>query len=247
MCTVLFLQGPPGHLILAGNRDEMRTRDRALPPMIDERGQYQLIYPVDATAGGTWIGANTHGMVATLLNHYQDAQSFQPLAPIQTRGELVREVLQSATLDAARDILLATRAQLPHIRPFILAVAKLDDDGIMQGWQAHWDGQALHHDPFDSPNLIISSSVRLKEATQKRTEQLRDVQWHEDNEVIHKAFAQDDGQATFATVCMSREDARTVSHTLIRVTPKHLQMTYFDGPPNQAPTRHEVTEALRTT
>ena len=81
MCTVLFLQGPPGHFILAGNRDEMRTRDRALPPVVDARGQYRLIYPVDATAGGTWMGANTHGMVATLLNHYQDAQHYQPVAP----------------------------------------------------------------------------------------------------------------------------------------------------------------------
>ena len=139
---------------------------------------------------------------------------------------------------------MANRARLPHIRPFILAVAKLDERGLMQGWQAHWDGRALHHDPFDSPNLIISSSVRLEEATKKRTEQLKQVRWHEDDEVIHEAFAQDDGQATFATVCMSREDARTVSHTLIRVTPETVHMTYFDGPPNQAPPRHEVTQAM---
>lgn len=244
MCTVLFLQGPAGHFILAGNRDEMRTRDRALPPIVDERGPYQLLYPVDATAGGTWIGANTHGMAATLLNHYQDAQSFRPVEPVQTRGELVREVLQSPTIDVAYDILMAKRAQLPHIRPFILAVAKLDEHGIMQGWQAHWDGQTLHRDTFDSPNLIISSSVRLHEATQKRTEQLEAIQWNEDDEVIHAAFAQDDGEATFATVCMSREDARTVSHTLIRIDPNTLHMTYFDGPPNQAPTRHEVTKTL---
>ena len=69
MCTVVVLVRP-GHawpLMLAANRDERLDREW------DPPGDYGPDYPGviagrDRSGGGTWMGVNRHGVVATVLN-----------------------------------------------------------------------------------------------------------------------------------------------------------------------------------
>ena len=53
---------------LACNRDELRTRPAALPPIIRTFGNRKAIMPVDPISNGTWIAVNDAGIAATLLN-----------------------------------------------------------------------------------------------------------------------------------------------------------------------------------
>ena len=119
MCTVVILRRP-GHdwpLLLAGNRDEMKNRPWQ-PPARHWPDRPELVAGLDATAGGTWLGLNDHGVVATVLN--RDG-TLGPQSGKRSRGELVLEALDHADAAAAADALshLDGRAY----RPFNLVVA----------------------------------------------------------------------------------------------------------------------------
>ena len=69
MCTLLILYRPKNKwpLIIAGNRDEMKDRPW-LPPGKHWGKCDGIIAGKDLTAGGSWLGINTNGLVATILN-----------------------------------------------------------------------------------------------------------------------------------------------------------------------------------
>jgi len=70
VCTVTIFRGPE-RLLVTMNRDERRTRAEEIPPMVaEDGGTATWIGPADGDKGGTWFGANDHGVVACLLNAY---------------------------------------------------------------------------------------------------------------------------------------------------------------------------------
>jgi len=119
MCTVIICRRP-GHdwpLLLAGNRDEMLDRPWQAP------GRHwpdrpEVVAGMDTTAGGSWLGINDHGVVATVLNR---EGSLGPKSGKRSRGELVLEALDHADAESAVDALshLDGRAY----RPFNLLIA----------------------------------------------------------------------------------------------------------------------------
>jgi len=69
VCTVVLLRRPTHAwpLILGANRDEMA--DRAwLPPARHWPDRRRVVAGLDRLAGGTWLGVNEFGVVATVLN-----------------------------------------------------------------------------------------------------------------------------------------------------------------------------------
>ncbi len=48
MCTILLTRDELGRLVLTSNRDEQRTRARALPPAPVELTRTTALYPIDA-------------------------------------------------------------------------------------------------------------------------------------------------------------------------------------------------------
>src|SRR5262249_13957501 len=71
MCTVSIVAlNEPGNrrLRLACNRDELRSRPAALPPLVRNCDERQAIMPIDPVSDGTWIAVNDAGIAATLLN-----------------------------------------------------------------------------------------------------------------------------------------------------------------------------------
>jgi uncharacterized protein with NRDE domain len=91
MCTLVLLHRP-GHdwpLLIAANRDEMRTRPWRSP------GRHWPDAPavmagLDLLSGGSWCGLNDGGRVAAILNR---TGSLGPASGKRSRGELVIRAL----------------------------------------------------------------------------------------------------------------------------------------------------------
>lgn len=235
MCTIALLQGPPGHLILAGNRDEQHARGPALPPQHTRVNGVLALMPIDTDAGGSWIGVNVHGLCATLLNLYQEDTTFEPQEPAISRGQLVHYLLGAQDPAHARELLNKYDEHLRAIRPFTLLIAQARPS--LDAFIARWNGKDLTRQAVQKDTLLISSGVDLEGAIAARTDALSDLRWSEDDEDIISAFAQTGHEQNGYSVCMSRDDAATVSHTLIRLDLTHAHMTYLHGPPCQSPKR----------
>ncbi len=103
VCTVVLLIRP-GHtwpLVLAANRDE--RLDRAWDaPATHWPDQPDVVAGRDRSGGGTWMGVNSHGMVAAVLNR---RGSLGPAAGKRSRGELpLRALTYPRAENAAREI-----------------------------------------------------------------------------------------------------------------------------------------------
>lgn len=242
MCTIVMFMTPDGRLILAGNRDEMRTRRRAIPsggPVA--LGEVRALHPTDADAGGTWIGVNDHRVAITLLNNYQEDARFTPEGKAVSRGLLVKDVLAMTSL-AAIEAHLRERP-LRNTRPFVLAAGQLDatTPNTATAIVATWSGTALEIESRALPILLISSSYKLEEAITARSSALSPLMGDAPPtapEDIIGLFSQHDPEPGPFTVSMSREDARSVSHTLIDLDVDRARMIYLDGPPHEEPARH---------
>src|SRR5215475_12432841 len=96
MCTVSFLPGPRG-FFLAMNRDEQKTRPRALPPKRRKTGTHSALYPSEKS-GGTWIGVNDAGLTLALINWYAKPQRDHSLC--LSRGMVIPELLAASDMKA---------------------------------------------------------------------------------------------------------------------------------------------------
>ena len=105
MCTVTLLRRP-GHrwpLLMAANRDEMLDRPWD-PPGPHWPDRPDVVAGRDRLAGGTWLGVNANGVVATVLNR---EGSLGPSTGKRSRGELVLDALDYADATDAADALSA--------------------------------------------------------------------------------------------------------------------------------------------
>jgi Transport and Golgi organisation 2 len=103
MCTVVLLRRPqaPWPLLLAANRDELRSRPWR-PPARHWPDRPGVVAGLDVQAGGSWLGVNDDGVVAAVLNR---VGSLGPASGKRSRGELVLEALDHADAAAAASAL----------------------------------------------------------------------------------------------------------------------------------------------
>jgi len=99
MCTLLILFRPKDKwpLIIAGNRDEMIDRPW-LSPGKHWPDAPNVIAGKDLTAGGSWLGINESGLVATILNR---SNSLGPSSNKLSRGNIVIDVLNKNKIEDA--------------------------------------------------------------------------------------------------------------------------------------------------
>ena len=139
MCTLVLLRRPaaPWPLLLAANRDELRSR-AALAPARHWPDRPHIRGGLDVTGGGTWLGLNDDGVVAAVLNR---RGTLGPEPGKRSRGELVLEALEHAEATRAAD---ALRALEPSAyRPFNLIVA----DAVDAFWVGHAGDGAIRVAP----------------------------------------------------------------------------------------------------
>jgi uncharacterized protein with NRDE domain len=131
VCTLVFAWQvfPDAPVVAAANRDERVDRPSEPPDRRDWRRP--AVAPVDAEAGGTWIGYNDAGVFTAITNRWTD----ESLAGDRSRGLLVRDVLgESSAEDAAR--LVEGAVETSEYDGFNLVVA--DENAAVY---LEWDGR----------------------------------------------------------------------------------------------------------
>lgn len=204
---------------LVSNRDELRTRARARPPVEHDGVHATMLMPIDPQGGGTWIGVNNRGVVAVLLNsNTTGGVATDRVAGRESRGVVVPRVLDTPDFEAACEVAdgLDARAFAPF-RLFMLHC----------GSWVHWHGtgdvlRRVASSAMDRPVCFASSGLGDALVQQPRRD-------------LFHAMIQASGGYDSATqdrfhhtpmpdapelgVMMSRADARTVSVTAVTVEP----------------------------
>jgi hypothetical protein len=228
MCTAVVWPVAGGYFF-AFNRDELLSRPKARPPQ--RHGDF--LAPIDPEGGGTWIATNIHGLTLAALNVYEAAER-QPLEPVRSRGLLVTDLADAASLDELGQRVRAF-PHLAHTRPFHLLAVAADQSAL----DARWNGADLTLTPATLPLLRISAAFDQAAVAIARNMEFQILQADLATSVHTQAtlrtwFASHALNGASRGVCMHREPfAATVSHTLVEVAPRQTTLHYLAGPPCQ--------------
>jgi hypothetical protein len=228
MCTLTFVMQKDGYL-LAMNRDERVTRSAGTIPEAHEFGGTRVLFPGDG-AGGTWIASNEHGISFALLNWNDPALSLALTSRPQSRGQLIPALANSrsmAGLLATLDVL-----EVDRLPPFRL-VGVFPAERAVKEWR--WDSKdlslAVH--PWESQHWFSSGlsdeqALRLRGATCHTA-------WSEpgagSSEWLRRLHASHAGGPGAFSVCVHRDDVRTLSYTEICCSSSKIDFEHFIGSP----------------
>lgn len=222
MCTVTYI--PLGNkILLTSNRDEKGIRKKAIPPEISAGNNTKLLFPKDAQAGGTWIGASESGTLMVLLNggfiKHEPAAAYR-----KSRGMIFLDVLsETKALPAFK------RINLLGIEPFTLIIW---EDGML--YECRWSGEEKYIREMDIHQPHIWSSVTLytSEIIQRREQWFKNwLQQHPqpsaaDIRRFHLFGGEGDQEND---ICMNRNNTMfTVSITNMECNYKQVVMRYED-------------------
>lgn len=236
MCTLsaipLTRDQPAGMtaIRLVCNRDEARLRPAAVPPRVENFGARQAILPRDPQAGGTWIAVNDAGLALVLLNAYSEPDALPRPAKV-TRGAIIPSLLDANTLDEA--VARAGQIDAARFAPFRLVV--LDRREIVE--LAIQDGSLTVRERADIVRPLMHTSSGLGDALvgepRRRlfTEMFSgDDDWTATQDAFHRhRWPGREG----ISVAMNRDEACTVSQTIIEIDARHTHMTYLGAPPDR--------------
>lgn len=240
MCTLSFVPKADGFL-LGMNRDEQRTRAMALPPAQHPCGDLPALYPREP-GGGTWIGINGGGLCAALINWYSRPQYRGE--PAFSRGAIIPRLLSFPCLDdMERSLLSLPLARLNPFRLFMLGRGsegvreyRSDGSGIVRvdhpRETAHWFSSG--HD--EASATATRGAVCLKAAGEPDAGTLP---W------LERLHSSHDPKRGADSICMHRDDAVTMSLTLLGITGDSAFMRYHVGSPCRS--RDEETQLSRLT
>jgi len=241
MCSLSWRRFNDG-LSLAFTRDESVLRPAAELPrvFIDEGIKY--IMPRDPAGNGSWIAVNDTGLVIALLNDYQGVLK-PPGVHLNSRGLLVRQLATCRTLEDVNNVIADW--SLPFSQPFQLAVFFKDEELL---W--HYDGKAnsisarpLSFHLFSSGHPDASAIIAARQAWVQRlnldteSKLLALHRAHQPQRPLTGNTSKEDRAYSF---CMHREEARSQSLTLIRVTEGKVMMRYWNGQPCETDHFEEV-------
>jgi hypothetical protein len=241
MCTASWLHDRSGYWLFF-NRDELRDRQPALLPAIRAIRGVRYVAPVDGDHGGTWLAVNEFGITLCLLNLYGVATESTEAAT--SRGLLMNNLVDSCSRD---EITARLRdADLRRFNPFsILALAPGEPAAIVV-----WDGRTLARcDAGDDRVPYVSSSYRVSEVTAARVatfDKLARLAGGVSPEVLAEFHASHAPERGPFSPCMHRDDASTVSATVVRVDHSEAVLEYRDGAPCESgtSTRHALPLVL---
>ena len=237
MCTLTWFVDEHGYELFF-NRDERLSRGRADPPTYQEQDEVAYLSPTDLDAGGTWIAVNQLGVTVCLLNHYQ----FEQIATYKdwtSRGEIVR---QFATVDspqaAAQQFLNLDLNDYRAFRMFIIEPSGRNRLCV-------WDG----HAPRVERNVRTpksSSSVDAMHVKGLRKQLFADLRLAESRDAAEyiKYHCSHQPSKSQESVCMHRDDAKTVSLSHVKVTRRQVEFSYADGSPCEAPLEPPISLPL---
>lgn len=234
MCTVTWLREGDSYSVFF-NRDELKTRARALPPACKMQNGVRYLAPVDPDGGGTWLGANHFGLTCGVLNNYA-------ITKVRSRSFRSRGLLVPALLDCASPFAALTKLRtlpLDDFRPFFLILFTPRQSQIL----GTWNGDTLHID--ENVRLPLSSSSfdtdRVVKNRRNEFAVLCARRPFPDKKLLAAYHASHSAKGGAYSVCMHREDAGTVSFSQINVTPALVEFLYTPGAPCQTAERRMAT------
>jgi hypothetical protein len=217
MCTLSYFLTDEGYELFF-NRDEQKTRAKALPP---KKHNGNVIYPTDPQGGGTWLGVSRFGQTLALLNDYQSAFDIDAIK--YSRGALIPLLLNNnvSVLQQLQGLDLSGYA------PFKLCVfpaeLSLKNNNITF---LRWDAKQLTQ--CDVTPVATSSGVELEMVTKKRLQQFKkliDLRYPVSEQFLAFHYSKDK-QGQYG-VNMYRDDAMTVSISHIKVS-NTISFDYLD-------------------
>lgn len=225
MCTASWFFTDHGYELFF-NRDELRSRRRALAPSHFQAGNLDALAPTDADAGGTWLAANSHGLTVALLNRYQDSSPCATPSRRRSRGLLVRDLVSETGIPQVLDQL--KRLDPTVYDPFTLLL--LDPQG--EARTLFWNGRQVSK-PTRAVAPLASSGHEPLSVPEARL-QLWAALGKPDRQSCLRFHGSHQPERGAISPCMHRPDARTVSLTHVRVDNLRVAMDYADGPPCSA-------------
>lgn len=220
MCTVTWSLAGDGYTLLF-NRDELRSRRPALPPVLGGSIGERRLMPVDPVAGGSWISVNEHGVAIALLN----LAGRSVAGTRQVSRGLVVAALAGLSDPAAILLRLSEILSAAH-PPFLLVLVKPGDVRV-----ATWDGQSLATAREEGLAMQTTTSFAPDDVVPFRKDLwLRCLK--ESGENIRGAqerfHAHHDPGKPAHSIRMRREDARTLSRSTITVGPDSILFRYAE-------------------
>lgn len=221
MCTVSYIPQPDG-FILTSNRDESPDRSpKDLTHIIGS--QYQLVYPQDTLAGGTWIAGDNRKRGLTLLNGAFVKHKHRP--PYRhSRGIIPIEFFNHDHVEA-----FCSSFNFEGLEPFTLVIA---EDGSL--YEIRWDAVNLFQKKLDSSQYYIWSSCTLYDEETQAQRALWFNEWKMNRQDFSlqeiKQFHQFGGEQNLENgFVMNRNNlVRTVSITQIQVTNEFSAVYYTE-------------------
>jgi hypothetical protein len=221
MCTVSIVPVDGGYR-LACNRDELKTRPMARPPVRVGSCGRTVIYPIDPISGGTWVGVNDAGLAIALLNLSAPPHE---VPPRRSRGTIIPPLLELASVERA--IETACHLDARAFQPFRLVLVQDDRVGVISCDEARL---SIARQALLSPCLFTSSS--LGDAMVETPRRQLFEQMMNGASAVERTEAQDRFHShrwpdrPHLSVWMSRHDASTVSRSVVNVIGDEIGFEY---------------------
>lgn len=160
MCSLSYIP-KKGAYILSHNRDELPRRESSSKLVRKELEGRELVYPKDISAGGTWIGADSNGLSACILNG--GSLSYLRNTPYRaSRGTVIPALLELGSIEKFKG-----QWSSEGIEPFTLIICEGEElwqlihNPKEDIWQA-LDAQKTH---FWSSTKLYHPQIRANRAT----------------------------------------------------------------------------------
>ena len=226
MCTVTVVTGDDTY-VMAMNRDEKIARGAGLPPQIREFDGTKAFYPGDGD-GGTWLAANEYGIAFALLNSNDIVPCSTAAVRKRSRGRVIPALIDSRSLADLHDVFGVSNFK--GMMPFRLIGVFPSEQEI---WEWRWDSARLdcRAHAWEARHWFSSS------LSDERAEGLRgavcrsacyrlhagSVRW------LRRLHASHVGGPF--SLCVHREDVKTLSYTEVMVKSGSVSMCHFRGSP----------------
>ncbi len=234
MCTLTVVPvnaNPPERGVrVECNRDESRFRPAALPPEFRTFGNRRALLPIDPASDGTWIAVSDAPLVLVLLNVYvaQAGDAVYDILPkrpaLVSRGTIIPHALSACNL---REVL--ARVQELDVRRFepfrMIAIDREHYAEIV------WAAEQLSVDTpsrLTEPLFFTSSGLGDDVVAGPRRKLFKEMladgtDWPAAQDSFHRTVWPG---REFASVWMTRPEARTVSVTRIEVGSQNISVDY---------------------
>jgi hypothetical protein len=214
--------------VMAMNRDEKIVRGAGVPPEMHEFDGTRAIYPNDGD-GGTWFATNEYGIAFALLN-WNDVTPHSIDHKARSRGQVIPALIDSRSLSDLHAVFDVSN--FTGMLPFRLVGVFPSEREI---WEWRWKSTQLEFQVHEwksrhwfSSSLSDERAESLRGAACRNAEQEPDagsVPW------LRRLHASHGGGPGPFSLCVHREDVKTLSYSEIMVTPGHVQMGHFRGSP----------------